>query len=217
MPFELGTPVFFVQVHENPLKYLDTVDKLLCKSSPFRVNKWIQWTNVHIMIIWGQWSQMTYRWPLTYFLLGRMCVPTPIMILLSKCHENPLKYAGTVSSFARVKIFNTYIHTYIIPGGTTHLPEFKFLAKFPIGFHIILQMQIKKFKTAWYLMCKIMLTKNQQRQPKWLGSSYLLCIIYTQCSFYIPFFPKRGGGNNKKAFIIANNYTWRLLDSNPLH
>ena len=34
-------------------------------------------------------------------------------------------------------------------GGAAHdLPKFRFLVEFPIGLHIILQLQIRKFKTA---------------------------------------------------------------------
>ena len=32
-------------------------------------------------------------------------------------------------------------------GERTRLPKFKFLPKFPIGLHVILRLQIKKFKT----------------------------------------------------------------------
>ena len=39
------------------------------------------------------------------------------------------------------------------PGGSTHLPKFKFSVNFPIGLHVILQIQIKKkYKNAQYLM-----------------------------------------------------------------
>ena len=37
--------------------------------------------------------------------------------------------------------------------------KFKFLVEFPIGLHVILQLQIKKFKIA-YLKGKIILTEN---------------------------------------------------------
>ena len=33
-------------------------------------------------------------------------------------------------------------------GDRTRLPKFKFSANFPIGLHVILQLQIKKFKNA---------------------------------------------------------------------
>ena len=35
-----------------------------------------------------------------------------------------------------------------ISGGRTRLPKFKFLANFPIGLHVILQIRIKKIKSA---------------------------------------------------------------------
>ena len=37
-------------------------------------------------------------------------------------------------------------------GGRTRLPKFKFSAKFPIGLHVILQIQIKKFENDCYIM-----------------------------------------------------------------
>ena len=37
-------------------------------------------------------------------------------------------------------------------GGRTRLPKFKFWAKFPIGLHVILQIQIKKFENDCYIM-----------------------------------------------------------------
>ena len=35
-------------------------------------------------------------------------------------------------------------------GGRTRLPKFKFSAKFPIGLHVILQIQIRKFENDCY-------------------------------------------------------------------
>ena len=48
-------------------------------------------------------------------------------------------------------------------GGKTRLPKFKFFANFPIGLHMILQIQIKKFKNGLYLMWKNILTENPLR------------------------------------------------------
>ena len=48
-------------------------------------------------------------------------------------------------------------------GGRTRLPKFKFSAKFPIGLHVILQIQIKKFQNDCYIMWKIILTENPSR------------------------------------------------------
>ena len=48
-------------------------------------------------------------------------------------------------------------------GGRTRLPKFKFSAKFPIGLHVILQIQIKKFENDCYIMWKIILTENPSR------------------------------------------------------
>ena len=48
-------------------------------------------------------------------------------------------------------------------GGRKRLPKFKFSVKFPIGLHVILQIQIKKFENDCYLMWKIILTENPSR------------------------------------------------------
>ena len=48
-------------------------------------------------------------------------------------------------------------------GGRTRLPKFTFPAKFPIGLHVILQIQIKKFENDCYIMWKIILTENPSR------------------------------------------------------
>ena len=37
-------------------------------------------------------------------------------------------------------------------GGRKRLPKFKFSAKFPIGLHVILQIQIKKFENDCFIM-----------------------------------------------------------------
>ena len=37
-------------------------------------------------------------------------------------------------------------------GGRKRLPKFKFSVKFPIGLHVILQIQIKKFENDGYIM-----------------------------------------------------------------
>ena len=48
-------------------------------------------------------------------------------------------------------------------GGRKRLPKFKFSAKFPIGLHVILQIQIKKIENDCYIMWKIILTENSSR------------------------------------------------------
>ena len=40
----------------------------------------------------------------------------------------------------------------ITGGGRKRLPKFKFSAKFPIGLHVTLQIQIKKFENDCYIM-----------------------------------------------------------------
>ena len=48
-------------------------------------------------------------------------------------------------------------------GGPKRLPKFKFSAKFPIGLHVILQIQIRKFENDCYIMRKIILTESPSR------------------------------------------------------
>ena len=48
-------------------------------------------------------------------------------------------------------------------GGRKRLPKFKFSAKFPIGLHVILQIQIIKFENDCYIMWKSILTENPSR------------------------------------------------------
>ena len=45
-------------------------------------------------------------------------------------------------------------------GGRTCLPKFTFLAIFPIGLHVILELHIRKFKICWNKTRKIILPKN---------------------------------------------------------
>ena len=45
-------------------------------------------------------------------------------------------------------------------GGRTCLPKVKFSAKFPIGLHVILQIQIRTFKKGSNHTWKIILTEN---------------------------------------------------------
>ena len=53
------------------------------------------------------------------------------------------------------------IQKYKHQGGRTRLPKFKFLAKFPKGLHMILQIQIKKNSKMPNILCeKNILTKN---------------------------------------------------------
>ena len=48
--------------------------------------------------------------------------------------------------------FETRFDMKIVRGGRTRLPKFKFSAKFPIGLHVILQIQIRKFENDCYIM-----------------------------------------------------------------
>ena len=47
--------------------------------------------------------------------------------------------------------------------GWKRLPKFKFSAKFPIGLHVILQIQIRKFENDCYIMWKMILIENPLR------------------------------------------------------
>ena len=39
-----------------------------------------------------------------------------------------------------------------VQGGRTRLPKFRFSAKFPIGLHVILSIQIRKLENDCYIM-----------------------------------------------------------------
>ena len=61
------------------------------------------------------------------------------------------------------KVARVHYFCRITRGGRKRLPKFKFSAKFPIGLHVILQIQIKKFENDCYIMWKIILTENPSR------------------------------------------------------
>ena len=46
-------------------------------------------------------------------------------------------------------------------GDRKRLPKFKFSAKFPIGLHVILQIQIKKIENDCYIMWKIIINPSR--------------------------------------------------------
>ena len=48
-------------------------------------------------------------------------------------------------------------------GGRTRLPKFKFSANFPIGLHVILQLQIKNIQKCLISYVKNILTENPLR------------------------------------------------------
>ena len=70
---------------------------------------------------------------------------------------NTSMYVDTVINFAN---YHIHVHTtYYVPtyihtdrGGRIRLPKFKFSAKFPIGLHVILQIQIRKFENDCYIV-----------------------------------------------------------------
>ena len=76
--------------------------------------------------------------------------------------RNPL---GLLNRDKNLTVKNEYnmIRIAVRGGGRTRLPKFKFSAKFPIGLHVILQIQIKKFGNDCYIMWKIILTENPSR------------------------------------------------------
>ena len=67
-------------------------------------------------------------------------------------------------------------------GGGERLPKFIFSAKFPIGLHVILQIQIKKFENDCYIMWKIILTeirRGSTLNPSWNNVKWILFVNYT--------------------------------------
>ena len=68
-------------------------------------------------------------------------------------------------------------------GVRSDLPKFKFSVEFPIGLHVILQLQIKKFKTAYYLLsAKLFQPKIRWGailHPSWNNVKWILFVNYT--------------------------------------
>ena len=63
----------------------------------------------------------------------------------------------------KMMIMTSHLALHVSRGGRTRLPKFKFSAKFPIGLHVILQIQIKKFENDCYIMWKIIINENPSR------------------------------------------------------
>ena len=79
---------------------------------------------------------------------------------------NPYKFAEIMKKNRVFGNFHSWGHSnsvFNFQGGRKRLPKFKFSAKFPIGLHVILQIQMKKFENDCYLMWKIILTENPSR------------------------------------------------------
>ena len=79
---------------------------------------------------------------------------------LKFCNLTTHKTSSTFHNSVTIRSIVWNKHNTCFRGGRTRLPIFTFLAKFPIGLHMILQIQIKKIKFALNYMCKIILTKN---------------------------------------------------------
>ena len=92
------------------------------------------------------------------------------------------KYMFCVQLYGKWACWGRYNLYFEARGGQTWLPEFKFSAKFPIGLHVILQIQIKKFENDCYIMWKIILTENPSRfmlNPSWNNVKWILfCKLY---------------------------------------
>ena len=65
-------------------------------------------------------------------------------------------------------------------GGRTRLPKFRFSAKLPIGLHMILQIQIRKFGNDSYIMLKNYFNRKSRwgstLNPSWSNSKWVLFI-----------------------------------------
>ena len=81
---------------------------------------------------------------------------------LTVCVERKKTRNGRVTYFQLVRRrfltnqneFNKYDRRRVSAeqGGRTRLPKFKFSAKFPIGLHVISQIQIRQFENDCYIM-----------------------------------------------------------------
>ena len=77
------------------------------------------------------------------------------MLFLQRFVEKGIRSAHPPQKISKPRLFfNFFINqtSLVNQGGRKRLPKFKFSAKFPIGLHVILQIQIKKFENDCYLM-----------------------------------------------------------------
>ena len=80
----------------------------------------------------------------TFILIS--AIITTILMINRKCLA-----AGVAYSVFLIRTMGFCV-IFITRGGRKRLSKFKFSAKFPIGLHVILQLQIKKFENDCYLM-----------------------------------------------------------------
>ena len=126
--------------------------------------------------------QLPHIWPFIFtpyitpkpLFLQKIVTQSPIFFTLSRILEifhsktpNPLEFEKKVpkcSQFYMVFVTERPPKHGLFRGGQKRLPKwFKFSAKFPIGLHVILQIQIRKFENDCYIMWKIILTENPLR------------------------------------------------------
>ena len=84
--------------------------------------------------------------------------------VISRLHVWGHEWQCPPSSYRGRQSFPTVAILWILSGGGwKRLLKFKFSAKFPIGLHVILQIQIKNFENDCYIMWKIISTENPSR------------------------------------------------------
>ena len=59
-----------------------------------------------------------------------------------------------LKSFKEKQYFDHYDFWTILTGGGSYLPKFKFSIEFPIGLHVILQLQMKKNSKLPNILCE---------------------------------------------------------------
>ena len=99
-------------------------------------------------------------------LAGTIALLIQHRILCTRLRASPSPPCNYSDTRQRGNLSNNFFSHHLVGtlrGGQKRLPKFKFSAKFPIGLHVILQIQIKKFENDCYLMWKIILTENPSR------------------------------------------------------
>ena len=85
-----------------------------------------------------------------YYSIGLQLTNDSDVLIISGRYKRVILPKSTSSLSPQV---NRHLKRYYkVRGGRKRLPKFKFSAKFPIGLHVILQIQIKKIENDCYLM-----------------------------------------------------------------
>ena len=132
---------------------------------------YINWSYFEQIVVkstqFGQnWVLFYRKWYTDGWIIGWKIGIEKVKLKFSRCsrHIQFLVKVTFLGCYHQVQNWQRLFYRIHNPGGgQSDLPKFKFSVEFPIGLHVILQLQIKKFKTAHYRKCKIILTENLLR------------------------------------------------------